>query len=172
MRGTRTQKRDAAGTRRVQRMIVTVAAGLLVAAAGTIQASASPASAGAGAAAGPDAGCPASVAVRQAATAPAGWAVAYDQKANGLAMVTFFEGPPAELASLVYDEQTSKGGEIRAVWRFPAGNKGIWMSCAYDGTRVVLSRQLPASVRTCTVKYDKTSASGGGLPAVRGIGCQ
>ncbi len=170
MKGTTMHKRDAAGSRRGHRMILAVAAGLLVAAAGTIQASAAPA--GAGAAAGADVGCPASVSVRQAATAPAGWAVDYDKKANDLTMVTFFEGPPAELASLVYDEQTSKGGEIRAVWRFPPGSKGIWMSCAYDGTRAVLSRQLPASVRTCTVRYDKATASSSGLPSIKGIECR
>jgi hypothetical protein len=130
------------------------------------------ASAGAAAASGSVAGCPPSIAVRQAATAPAGWEVAYDKRANDLAGVTFFDGPPAEEASLVYDEQTSKAGETRAVWRFTPGGKGIWISCSYDGTRAVLSRQLPAAVRTCTVSYEKAVTSTAGLPAIKGIDCR
>ncbi len=118
------------------------------------------------------AGCPPSIAVRQAATAPAGWEVAFDKRANDLAAVTFFDGPPAEEASLAYDEQTSQAGETRAVWRFTPGGKGIWISCSYDGTRAVLSRRLPAAVRTCTVRYEKAVTSTAGLPAIRGIDCR
>jgi hypothetical protein len=121
---------------------------------------------------GGEAGCPAAITARQAATAPAGWEVSYDKTANNLAAVTFFDGPPAEQASLVYDEQTSRAGETRAVWRFTGGGKGIWIFCAYDGTRAVLSRRLPAAVRTCTVRYEKAATSAAGLPAIKGIDCR
>jgi hypothetical protein len=119
-----------------------------------------------------DTGCPPTIAVRQAGTAPAGWEVAYDKRATDLAAVTFFEGPPAEQASLVYDEQTTGAGETRAVWRFTAGGKGTWISCAYDGTRAVLSRRRPAAVHTCTVRYAKAVTSAAGLPAIKGIECR
>jgi hypothetical protein len=125
------------------------------------------ASAGSGAAA-----CPPAVSVRQEATAPAGWDVRYDRTGSGLAAVTFFEGPPEANASLVYDEQLPKGRETWAVWRFAAGGSGIWISCAYDGTRALLSRRLPATVRSCTVKYEAAVTNGGGLPAIKAIDCK
>ena len=116
--------------------------------------------------------CPAAISVRQQAAPVPGWEATYEPGPNHLAVVTFFDGPPAEKASLVFDDEVKAARETRAVWRFPAGGKGIWISCGYEGTTAVLSRRLPVSVRTCTVIYERGVTSAAGLPAISGIECK
>jgi hypothetical protein len=89
-----------------------------------------------------------------------------------LEQVTFFDGPPEELASLVYDDLKTAGKQQVAVWNFAANPRGFWISCAYSGTAVVLSRRLPAGIKTCRVTYDKTASSAAGLPAIQKIDCR
>ena len=116
--------------------------------------------------------CPAEILVRQQAAPVPGWEATYEPGPNRLSAVTFFDGPPREKASLVYDDEVKAARETRAVWRFPASGKGIWISCGYEGTAAMLSRRLPASVRACTVSYERGVTSTAGLPAIRGIECK
>jgi hypothetical protein len=117
--------------------------------------------------------CPAQVAAEQKAVSPpAGWTAGLSPEPHHLEQVTFFDGPPEELASLVYDDLKTAGKEQVAVWTFAANPRGFWISCGYSGTAVVLSRRLPAGVKTCRVTYDKTSSSTAGLPAIKKIDCR
>jgi len=116
--------------------------------------------------------CPEHVSVEQKAVAPpAGWTVGASKAPHRLEMVTFFEGPPEEEASLAYDDIKNAGKESVAVWTFATSPRGFWISCGYSGTAVVLSRRLPAGVKTCRVTYDKTVQSAAGLPDIKKIEC-
>lgn len=117
--------------------------------------------------------CPEQISAEQKAVAPpAGWTVGASKIPHRLEMVTFFEGPPEEEASLVYDDIKNAGKESVAVWTFAASPRGYWISCGYSGTSVVLSRRLPAGIKTCRVTYDKTVQSAAGLPDVKKIDCR
>jgi len=116
--------------------------------------------------------CPENISVEQTvARVPQGWTVGQDDAASMLSGITFYSGPPEEKASLVYDQWTKRNGLAYGVWHFqPKSSHGIWLSCRYSSTRVVLAKQLPAETSECTVTYDpKVMISGS--PEIRKIDC-
>lgn len=117
--------------------------------------------------------CPATVQVEQKASLPpAPWSVSYRAESSTLEMVTFFNGPPEEMASLVYDKTRKiKRGWV-GIWNFPRDERGYWIRCAYQGTRAELSRKLPDAITGCRVSYDGDIHSVQGLPAIRAIDCR
>lgn len=102
--------------------------------------------------------CPKSISVKQIINnLPQGWKVTYGNENFNLARITFFDGPPEDNASLVYDHISESGDEIQAEWHFKKSNpdRSIWITCNYESTNVVLSKLLPPSVKECKVTYYK-----------------
>lgn len=70
--------------------------------------------------------------------------------------VTVFDGPPAELASLVPDEGGDTGGSWELGYVYDAG-RTVWVRCQYaDGTSADV--QLSAKVGKCEYKAVKKDA--------------
>jgi hypothetical protein len=116
--------------------------------------------------------CPPALTLKQEAVAPpAGWSASDDGQRHRLAGVTFFDGPPKELASLVYDDSASAGGEWTGIWHFGPNPRGFWIACSYSGTSVVLSRPVPKEVKVCRVRYEREKR-GGPVGDLRGIDCR
>ena len=105
------------------------------------------------------------------APAAAGQVFCPDSMNMQLEMVTFYDGPPEEDASLVYDELVEGKDATTATWNLPQSGKGYWVKCRYRGTTLELSKQLPASVSVCRVIYERNSKLPSGLPAIRSIDC-
>ena len=99
---------------------------------------------------------PAEIKVREAVEgAPAGWAVAADEAPHILAGITFYDGPPSEMASLVYDSEKKAGQRLVLTWSFdPDAPRGSWIRCRYAGTNAVLDQQLPKGVSGARVTLD------------------
>lgn len=117
--------------------------------------------------------CPGTVSVEQhVAAAPDGWEASLSGAKAQLAMVTFFDGPPAERASLKYDSEEKRKGDWVGTWNFAPNSRGYWIQCAYDSTTVVLSRRLPESVTACKVTYERKVHVTSGLPVVRHVACK
>ena len=117
--------------------------------------------------------CPATISVEQRVSgAPDGWEAAQSDAKPQLAMVTFFDGPPAERASLKYDREEREKRDWTAVWTLAPNARGYWIQCAYDHTTAVLSRRLPAEVTGCRVSYERKTQTAAGLPAVRHVACK
>ena len=117
--------------------------------------------------------CPDAVKVQQSATAPApGWSVSYNNTPTSLEMVTFFNGPPKDEASLVYDEWIDTKIESVATWKFPKDPRGYWIRCSYRGTTMEIAKALPSSLASCRVIYERRSAGASGLPAIKSIACR
>jgi hypothetical protein len=88
-----------------------------------------------------------------------------------LASVTLYDGPVAEGASLVPDEESERGSERTAVWKIAAENeRGYWVACGYASTSVLLARKLPTA-STCRAVYDR-SVTVSGLPSVVSFECR
>jgi hypothetical protein len=117
--------------------------------------------------------CPASITVEQKVVeSPALWTVSYDKVDYRLASITFYDAPPQDMASLVYDKQIQKKGEWTAIWNFqPHSERGYWLSCGYHHTNAVLSKQLSSQLTRCEITYLK-GRSLSGLPVIKGIKCK
>ena len=84
-----------------------------------------------------------------------GWDVFEDPNLQHhfLTAVSFYDGPPKEMADLVPDDPEAKGGQV---WTFALGagaGHGVWQVCRYSGTSLSLSRKLEPSVKSCKVRY-------------------
>jgi hypothetical protein len=64
--------------------------------------------------------------------------------------VTFYSGHPKEHASLVPDNENTKGNKL--IWTF--GKDTIWLGCNYTNTNIQLIQQLSGKTNRCTVTYE------------------
>jgi len=117
--------------------------------------------------------CPASITTRQdLASTISGWTTLKDDTPHNLAGITFYDGPPAEKASLVYDNIKKVKGEQIARWSFaPHNGRQTWLACSYAGTIIELTRTLPSQTTACSVTYDTTETIAG-LPVIKKIACK
>jgi hypothetical protein len=94
-----------------------------------------------------------------------------DATPNLLAGVTFYDGPPKDMASLVPDETHVKG-KVLASWDLtPNPGRQYWLACGYSGTRLTLTRPLAKELRSCTVTYDP-KVTVDGLPSIERFACK
>jgi hypothetical protein len=116
--------------------------------------------------------CPAQVDVRQQIAAPvAGWSAVMDDLPQRLAGITFFDGKPADKASLAPDSEAKANGKSISTWKFGADGRPVWVACRYAWTTVTLARELPRQVRACSVTYNSRESLAG-LPVIEKIDCQ
>ncbi len=117
--------------------------------------------------------CPAKIDVhQQLATSVSGWTPIADDSPHQLAGITFFDGPPKEKASLVYDDIKKAGGKQIATWTFsPDSSRQTWIACSYSGTSLQLTKALPAGTRSCVVTYDPREQIAS-LPSIEKITCK
>ena len=117
--------------------------------------------------------CPDTIDVNQhLAGSVEGWTTILDDTPHRLAGITFYDGPPKDRASLVYDQRTKAGGNEIAKWQFiSAGDRRIWLACSYAGTAIVLAKALPAETSTCSVTYNPRQLIAG-LQVIEKIDCK
>lgn len=117
--------------------------------------------------------CPEAVSVTQTGTAPAPeWSLSYSATPSRLEMVTFYNGPPQDEASLVYDSWSNAKDTSIATWKLPKDSRGYWIKCSYSGTTLELAKALSPAVSSCRVTYEREAPSSSGLPAIRSIACR
>ena len=69
-------------------------------------------------------------------------------------ILTVFDGPPGEMASLVPDNE---GADAAVYWSFKAEkDRPIWMQCGYAGQTTYLMRPLPDATTKCTQTAART----------------
>jgi hypothetical protein len=111
--------------------------------------------------------------VEQKASAPnPDWAVSYSGYETALAGVTIFEGPPAEQASLVPDNEKTVGDNVIQTWRLTRSDRGYWLQCNYANTTAQIARRLPDSIARCDVVLDHNQHFVGGSYVVKSVNCK
>lgn len=117
--------------------------------------------------------CPATIEIKEELkTAIPGWTAGNENRPHALAGITFFDGPPAEKASLVFDDEVKGKTTTTAIWKLEANSKrGYWLSCIYDSTGVNVFKRLAPSLTECRVVYRK-GESRSGLPLIAAITCK
>ena len=117
--------------------------------------------------------CPQKIEVEQRVIAtPAGWDAAQTTATVELVSVTFFDGPPSAKAALKYDSEDVQKRDRVGVWNLPPNARGYWISCGYQNTTAVISRRLPADIKSCAVTYERKKRSGALLPGIKDITCR
>jgi hypothetical protein len=116
--------------------------------------------------------CPSKIEVKQAlAEQMPGWSINSDGAPHLLSGITFYDGKPEEMASLVPDSQSVSGGKTVAVWTFGATGRPAWLACHYAGAGIVLQRELPKNTRSCSITYS-TRETIAGLPVIEKVNCK
>src|SRR5271170_367594 len=117
--------------------------------------------------------CPQTLAVAQTASAPApDWTVSYSGYETAIAGVTIFDGPPAQQASLVPDNEKTVGDNIIQVWQLPKSDRGYWLQCNYANTTAQISRRLEPGVSRCDVVLNHNERFIGGANVVKSVNCR
>ncbi|MGU3775831.1 STY0301 family protein [Burkholderia metallica] len=100
--------------------------------------------------------CPARLPVSQAVNGPApeGWKSYDSQKAHPLIGVSFWAGPPDQLAMLAPSGGVKRGNTLVDTWSLASADTEYWVSCEYFDTAATVARPLGTAARTCTVRYD------------------
>ena len=120
-----------------------------------------------------DSACPATIIVQQKTSAPApDWTVTYSPYETAVAGVTIFDGPPAQQASLVPDNEKTVGDNIIQVWQLPKSDRGYWLQCNYANTTAQISRRLEPSITRCDVVLDHNMRFSGGGYVVKSVNCK
>ena len=121
----------------------------------------------------PEARCPPTITVEERVSErPDGWTVTQRKTGHPMAGVTFYDGPPSEEASLVYDETKASGDEWIATWHFTPGPRPFWIECRYENTTMQLAHPLPPTVTVCRVAYDKRIVKDPRHDEVRRLVCE
>ncbi len=121
-----------------------------------------------------DATCPPTLAVEQKASAPsADWTVSSSGYNTALAGVTIFDGPPANQASLLPDDERTSSDTVFQTWKLGKNDAGYWLECDYANTTAQIYQRLPASVSRCDVTYERNVRFGGeGRRVVKSVRCK
>ncbi|RQU21781.1 hypothetical protein DF153_10715 [Burkholderia cenocepacia] len=100
--------------------------------------------------------CPARLPVSQTVNGPApdGWRPYDSQKAHPLIGVSFWSGPPDQLAMLARSSGVKRRDTLVNTWPLATAQTDYWVSCEYFDTAAIVARPLGTAARTCTVRYD------------------
>ena len=118
--------------------------------------------------------CPESIKVTEKASGvDAAWQITVDKGRGGYLLdnVGFYFGHPSGMASLVPDSSDDSSGERKSIWRFPPDNSTrYWIACSYHNTRLLVTKELRAGVKTCQV--NKQLLPSGAVLKIKGVTCQ
>jgi hypothetical protein len=123
--------------------------------------------------AGEEISCPFEIDVEQVLSEPVeGWTSGADPWPTELVNLSVFDGPTAELAELIYDDEVDEADTTVVYWLLQADNpRGYWIRCRYANTLVTIERQLPAGVTRCELVFETQISYADGRPVVRSMRC-
>lgn len=103
--------------------------------------------------------CPAMVSTAVSAQAPAGWEAVPSTQPNSFSGIGLYSGHPREMASLVPDKQSRKGGKLVSAWDLRGGSEHYWLACGYTQTTLQMAQRLPAGLTRCSATHSGPAAS-------------
>ncbi|MGD0930600.1 MAG: STY0301 family protein [Candidatus Korobacteraceae bacterium] len=116
--------------------------------------------------------CPASITVEET-TAPApNWSVAPAKSEHNFERISVYNvGADGQEFDLAPDDQKEKGKKITQTWNVKDYRSlKVFMRCRYQDTSVVLLRELPSAVTTCTLRF--TDAANGIVAGESSMECR
>lgn len=96
--------------------------------------------------------CPKTIAVNETLTANyPSWESLVDKGnvAYSLQAIRIYSGHPSELANLMPTGSSRANGKQITTWQLRPDPMGYWVACAYGNAMTILTKRLPAAVKTC-----------------------
>lgn len=98
--------------------------------------------------------CPAHVTIAETATSPEGWIVRGSQAERPFERISIFNEDSAHDYDLAPDDQKQDGSKVSQTWDLNSYRTlPLFLTCRYRGTAVVLVKELPRSLVTCTLSF-------------------
>jgi hypothetical protein len=98
--------------------------------------------------------CPAQVTITETATSPGAWTVRGAQAERPFERISVFNKDRAHDYDLAPDDQGQDGNKVSQTWDLNNYRTlPLFLTCRYRGTAVVLVKELPRSVATCTLSF-------------------
>jgi len=104
--------------------------------------------------------CPASIPVAETTTPTPNWSVTPAKSQHGFERISVYNvGVDGKEFDLAPDDQKEKGKKVTQTWNVKDYRSlKVFMRCRYSGTSVVLLRELPPDVTTCTLQFTDAAA--------------
>lgn len=100
--------------------------------------------------------CPEALETSQSANPPEGWEVGRSGEKGWFANIELSDGHPRERVFLAPDKTREDGDFFVNSWDVAwIGERGLWLTCAYQNTDVVLIKRLPAGTKSCEAIYEQ-----------------
>jgi len=117
--------------------------------------------------------CPETINVHQTASGlPAGWSVSYSKSPVQLEIVSLYIGPPKDGVPLGYDAMVNTMDGSVVNWKIPNDSRAYWIKCSYNGTTLELSKELPRTLSTCGVSFDRQTVAGSAQQHIKSLACK
>ena len=98
--------------------------------------------------------CPAHVTIAETTTSRYGWTVRGSQAERPFERISVFNKDSARDYDLAPDDQKQDGSKVSQTWDLNSYRTlPLFLTCRYRGTAVVLVKELPRSVVTCTLNF-------------------
>jgi hypothetical protein len=105
--------------------------------------------------------CPATISVTEGAVPIEGWSLRSEKSQHRFERISVFNKDSDHEYDLAPDSQEIKGSKVTQTWNLQGYRTlPIFLSCHYRGTSVTVSREIPASLNTCTLSFE-TDKKGG-----------
>jgi hypothetical protein len=116
--------------------------------------------------------CPANIAVVETTTPAPGWSVAPAKSQHSFERISVYNvGADGQEFDLAPDDQKEKGKKITQTWNVKDYRSlKVSMRCRYSDTSVVLLRELPPDITTCTLRF--TNAASGIVAGESSMECR
>lgn len=117
--------------------------------------------------------CPETINVHQTASRlPAGWSVSYSKSPVQLEIVSLYIGPPKDGVPLGFDTMVNTMDGSVVTWQIPKDSRGYWIKCSYNGTTLELSKELPRTLSTCVVSFDRQTGTASAQQHIKALTCK
>lgn len=104
--------------------------------------------------------CPTNITVAETTAPEPSWSVAPAKTEHSFERVSVYNvGADGQEFDLAPDDQREKGKKITQIWKVKDYRSlKVFMRCRYSGTSVVLLRELPPEITTCTLQFTYVGA--------------
>ena len=99
--------------------------------------------------------CPATIDVNEAAKPIAGWSAVPATKRRDFERVSIYNGEAGgQEYDLAPDDEKQEGGRVVQTWSLKGyRSMNLFLRCRYHDTAVVLQRDIPAKLETCSLRF-------------------